>query len=79
EVQPLPPSRLEAEIPHELEQIILKVLAKEPSARYRTADQLGRVLIGFQKQFSVDETPIPEVTTEQKSDTAPTETVINIR
>jgi serine/threonine-protein kinase len=26
---------------------MLKVLAKEPSARYRTADQLGRVLLTF--------------------------------
>lgn len=34
-------------IPESLEQVILKVLAKEPSARYRTADQLGRVLIRF--------------------------------
>lgn len=30
-----------------LEKILLKVLSKEPSARYRTADQLGRVLLNF--------------------------------
>jgi serine/threonine-protein kinase len=30
-----------------LEEIIMKVLSKEPSARYRTADQLGRVLLKF--------------------------------
>ena len=30
-----------------LEQIISKVLSKEPSARYRTADQFGRVLMNF--------------------------------
>ena len=30
-----------------LEQIVLKTLSKEPSARYRTADQLGRVLMNF--------------------------------
>ena len=30
-----------------LEQILLKVLSKEPSQRYRTADQLGRVLLNF--------------------------------
>ncbi len=35
------------EISPELEQILLKVLAKEPSQRYRTADQLGRVLMNF--------------------------------
>ena len=34
-------------IPQELEEIILKILSKEPSQRYRTADQLGRVLIAF--------------------------------
>ncbi len=38
------PRRLNPDIPIELEQIILKVLSKEPSARYRTADQLGRIL-----------------------------------
>jgi serine/threonine-protein kinase len=30
-----------------LEKILAKVLSKEPSRRYRTADQLGRVLISF--------------------------------
>ena len=35
-----------------LEQILLKVLAKEPSSRYRTADQLGRVLVTFTQQAS---------------------------
>jgi len=30
-----------------LEQILVKVLSKEPSQRYRTADQLGRVLMNF--------------------------------
>jgi serine/threonine-protein kinase len=30
-----------------LEQILTKVLSKEPSQRYRTADQLGRVLLNF--------------------------------
>lgn len=33
------------DIPPELEHIIRKVLSKEPTQRYRTADQLGRVLI----------------------------------
>jgi serine/threonine-protein kinase len=30
--------------------IVLKVLSKEPTARYRTADQLGRVLISFSQK-----------------------------
>jgi serine/threonine-protein kinase len=44
---PVPPRRLNPAIPEALEEITLKVLSKEPAARYRTADQLGRVLINF--------------------------------
>lgn len=47
---PLEPSRIVPDIPPELNLIILKVLAKEPSARYRTADQLGHVLMKFQEK-----------------------------
>jgi serine/threonine protein kinase len=35
------------DVPPILEQIEAKVLSKEPSARYRTADQFGRVLMRF--------------------------------
>ncbi len=44
---PLPPRQLNPDIPEPLEEITLKVLSKEPAARYRTADQLGRVLLSF--------------------------------
>jgi len=44
---PIPLRRLNSAIPETLEEITLKVLSKEPSARYRTADQLGRVLVSF--------------------------------
>jgi serine/threonine-protein kinase len=44
---PVAPRYYNTSIPAKLEEIILKVLSKEPSARYRTADQLGRPLMGF--------------------------------
>jgi eukaryotic-like serine/threonine-protein kinase len=44
DVVPTSPRRYNNAIPIPLEQIVLKVLAKEPSQRYRSADQLGRVL-----------------------------------
>ncbi len=42
-----------------LEQIVAKVLSKEPSARYRTADQLGRVLLRFGTER--EPTPPPQL------------------
>jgi serine/threonine-protein kinase len=47
------------DIPESLEQIIDKVLSKEPAARYRTADQLGRVLLRFGTQTQLE--PAPEL------------------
>lgn len=47
EARPIPPRRFNFEIPPALEQIILKILQKEPAQRYRSADQLGRVLGNF--------------------------------
>lgn len=47
EQSPVPPRKIAPSIPPALEQIVLKVLSKEPSSRYRTADQLGRVLTTF--------------------------------
>jgi serine/threonine protein kinase len=52
-VAPTPPSQLNPLIPPILEQAILKVLSKEPSARYRTADQFGRVLISISRSIKV--------------------------
>ncbi len=45
--QPPSPRRINPEITPDLETILLKVLSKEPAARYRTADQLGRIMINF--------------------------------
>jgi serine/threonine-protein kinase len=51
EVPPAPPSRLNPAITASLDQIVLKILSKEPSARYRTADQLGRVLMTISRSL----------------------------
>jgi serine/threonine-protein kinase len=37
-------TELNPSVPEQLDRIVDKVLAKDPSGRYRTADQLGRVL-----------------------------------
>ena len=44
---PVPLSEYVPDIPPALEEIVAKVLSKEPSRRYRTADQFGRVLETF--------------------------------
>jgi serine/threonine protein kinase len=50
-VMPSPPSQYNPLIPPSLEQACLKVLSKEPSSRYRTADQFGRVLISISRSI----------------------------
>ncbi len=47
---PQPPTELFPDIPQPINRIVMKVLSKEPSSRYRTADQLGRVLQSFASQ-----------------------------
>jgi len=46
----IPPSTYDPTIPPQLDQILLKVLSKEPAARYRTADQFGQVLATFTEE-----------------------------
>lgn len=53
ELRPIPPRQLNPAIPENLDQVIMKVLSKEPSARYRTADQLGRVIQNFNEGKSI--------------------------
>lgn len=59
---PVPPGQLNQEITPALEKIVLKVLAKEPAARYRTADQLGHILETLEQ---------PAVSTETYPDSSP--------
>jgi len=64
EEDPIPPSEYVPDIPKALEEIVLKVLSKEPAARYRTADQLGRVLLRFGTQRDAMPTPALSLTPE---------------
>ena len=76
EENPIPPSEYIPDIPSALEEIVMKVLSKEPAARYRTADQLGRVLLRFGTQRDIPSSPslslTPEAATSyQKPDPSP--------
>jgi serine/threonine-protein kinase len=77
EMNPVPLSEYVPDIPSALDKIVLKVLAKEPSARYRTADQLGRVLLRFGTQRDVPPSPVlsltPEATTYREPDSQPSQ------
>ncbi len=70
---PVNPSMLNSEIPPELDAIIMKVLSKEPVRRYRTADQLGRVLQSYFRPTEGNKnlTPLPEFIETVPADTAP--------
>jgi hypothetical protein len=47
--EPVPLRQLNPGVPLQVEQIVRKVMAKEPAARYRTADQLGRILDSYRR------------------------------
>jgi serine/threonine protein kinase len=60
--RPIPIREYIPDIPRALEEIVMKVLSKEPAARYRTADQLGRVLQKFGTQANLPApAPAPQV------------------
>jgi serine/threonine-protein kinase len=52
------------QIPEQLENIVLKVLSKEPSARYRSAEQFGRILIGYRREALISTGSRPPVAPE---------------
>jgi serine/threonine-protein kinase len=64
QADPIPLHEYVPDIPSALEEIVMKVLSKEPSARYRTADQLGRVLLRFGTQQDIPVAPALNLTPE---------------
>ncbi len=53
---------LNSAVPPQLEQIIAKVLSKEPAGRYRTAGQLGRILSTYRQSSQEETGPVFPVT-----------------
>lgn len=47
--EPVSLRQLNPDVPLQVERIVRKVMAKEPAARYRTADQLGRILDSYRR------------------------------
>lgn len=43
-------SELNPQVPTDLERIVMKALAKDPNARHRSADVLGRILIAYKEK-----------------------------
>jgi beta-lactam-binding protein with PASTA domain/predicted Ser/Thr protein kinase len=76
---PVPPSRLNGDIPRDLEAVVMKSMAKNPANRYQTADELrqdlGRVLQGLPTMA----TPVMGDTTEHISRTQPEGTAVMTR
>lgn len=62
---PPDPREFNADISDGLAEVILKVLSKEPSARYRTADQLGRVLKILEERIIQGNTTMQSRSTDQ--------------
>jgi beta-lactam-binding protein with PASTA domain/predicted Ser/Thr protein kinase len=76
---PVPPSRLNGDIPRDLESVVMKSMAKNPANRYQTADELrqdlGRVLQGLPTMA----TPVMGDTTEHIARTQPEGTAVMTR
>lgn len=53
------PSKFNPKVPNEIDGLIQKVLSKEPTARYRTADQFGRVITLLSQKYPQKETFVP--------------------
>jgi eukaryotic-like serine/threonine-protein kinase len=70
--EPPPLSLYNPSVPEAMERIIRKVLAKEPAARYRTADQLGHILLSYRDHGGDLTAGRPAVSKAEVRDTATT-------
>jgi serine/threonine-protein kinase len=60
----VPPSQRNAEVPRDLEQIITTALAKDPDARYQTADDLRADLLRFRRGRPLASAPVTAMISE---------------
>jgi eukaryotic-like serine/threonine-protein kinase len=51
---PKPPSELRPEVPHDLDSVVLRALAKDPSERYQSAEEMDRDLARVAEGLPVD-------------------------
>jgi serine/threonine-protein kinase len=51
---PAPPSELRAEVPHDLDSVVLRALAKDPAERYQNADEMDADLARVAQGLPVD-------------------------
>jgi serine/threonine-protein kinase len=58
-------------VPENLSRIVAKVMSKEPSARYRTADQLGNILETYRNRGQEQTVTRPPVVGEQSQPSTP--------
>ncbi len=77
ETPPPPASKYNQEIPPDLELIVIKTLAKEPAARFRNADILGRVLADYERHRDIPQTQ-PTSNDSTASMTTPGQTALDI-
>lgn len=64
-------SEIIKEIPQELDNLVYRVMSKEPPARFRTADQLGHILIGYRDRGRQKTINVPAQNIAPSSDSRP--------
>ncbi len=71
-------SELNPNVPVHLDRIMQKVMSKEPASRYRTADQLGRILISYRRQGQLTTDQVPEVEPSEPDAVTPPDTAATL-
>ena len=69
--EPVAPSQRNAEVPHDLEQIIMTALAKDPGHRYQTADDMRADLLRFRRGRPLASSPVTAMVAEVPTSSNP--------